>query len=79
MLSDPSKKSNYLLRVQVDKYVMVFMYGMSIRIRLFPSALKVFATNETSVNVHVRKADGAKLLEVEVQYSPVYLLRPSRS
>ncbi len=52
---------------------MVLMYRMRICIRLLSSALKVFATNKTTVHINVGQADRTEFLEVEIEGSAVYL------
>lgn len=54
-------------RLEVNEYMVVIVYRVCKCRRELASALEVFAADETSVNVDVRKRDGADLFKVKVE------------
>ncbi len=57
----------HLLRLQIQPDSVIHQHRMSIRIASLPSPLKVFPTDETSVDVDVGHADGTEAFKVEVE------------
>jgi hypothetical protein len=57
--------------VEVDEYVMIIVYRVCKCRSELASALEVFSTDKTSVNVDVRKGDGADLFKIKVECSSV--------
>jgi hypothetical protein len=62
-----------LRRLEIDKDMVVLVYGMRISVRIAPAALKVFAANQAAIDVDVGKGHGAHFLEVKIQNDPINL------
>ena len=43
----------HLRSLQIDKYVVIIMNRMGIRVRATPSSLKVFTADQTAIDVYV--------------------------
>lgn len=54
---------------------MVFMYGMCVGVRGFATALEIFATDQTAIDVDIRQTNAAELLKVKIERSTIDLFQ----
>jgi hypothetical protein len=57
--------------VQVNENVMIGLQTMKVGLRMRPSALKVFSTNEASVDVLIEERYGAQFFEIEFEETAI--------
>lgn len=60
-------KAINLLRPEIHENMMPFFQAMSVGMRILSFSLIILPTNQSRVNIQIRKRNRAKLLEIEVQ------------
>ena len=58
---------------EIDEYVVIIVYRMRVRVRALSTALKIFSTDKTAVDVDIRERYGTDFLEIEIEDGPIDL------